>query len=232
MNKKKFIHLQIIYAWARDAPKLDLPEGVGFKVGGDSPIQYIVLQVHYAHVHRFRDGSTDDSGVFLHYTTQIMNKLAGVILLGTGGYIPPRQTVHMETSCPITEKKTIYPFAYRTHTHSLGKVVSGYVVKPNNEWIELGKRDPMTPQMFYPVTHKVPITYGDKLAARCTMKSTRDRITNIGGTNEDEMCNLYLMYYVENDTPLERKYCFSMGPPFYYWEKDLSNIPDREASTL
>lgn len=46
--------MQILYAWARDAPKLELPEGVGFKVGKSSPIQYLVLQVHYAHIHKFR----------------------------------------------------------------------------------------------------------------------------------------------------------------------------------
>jgi peptidylglycine monooxygenase len=39
----------IIYAWARDAPALTLPEGVGFKVGGDTKVQYVVLQVHYMH---------------------------------------------------------------------------------------------------------------------------------------------------------------------------------------
>jgi len=158
--------------------------------------------------------------------------LAGVYLLGTSGSIAPRKTVHMESACRIMENKTIYPFAYRTHTHSLGKVVSGYVIKPDDEWIELGKRDPLTPQMFYPVTHKVPITYGDTLAARCTMKSTRDRVTNIGQTNEDEMCNMYVMYYVENDTPLKQKYCFSEGPPLYEWRQYLTNIPDIEASRL
>lgn len=223
---------QVIYAWARDAPQFDLPEGVGFKVGGDSPIQYIVLQVHYAHIDDFKDGRTDDSGVFLHYTTHKMDKLAGVIVLATGGVIPARKMTHMETACPILENKTIHPFAFRTHTHSLGKVVSGYVVKPNNDWIELGKRDPLKPQMFNPVTHKVPITYGDTLAARCTMKNTRDRITYIGKTNQDEMCNFYLMYYVDEGSPLERKSCFTPGPPLYYWKQELSNIPDREASTL
>lgn len=45
---------QIIYAWARDAPPLVLPDGVGFKVGKDSPIKYIVLQVHYAHIDKFK----------------------------------------------------------------------------------------------------------------------------------------------------------------------------------
>lgn len=45
---------QIIYAWARDAPKLELPEGVGFKVGKNSPIKYLVLQVHYSHIDQFK----------------------------------------------------------------------------------------------------------------------------------------------------------------------------------
>ena len=38
---------KILYAWAKNAPKLDLPEGVGFKVGGPtSDIKYLVLQVY------------------------------------------------------------------------------------------------------------------------------------------------------------------------------------------
>lgn len=45
---------QIVYAWARDAPKLLLPDGVGFKVGKSSSIKYLVLQVHYAHVDKFK----------------------------------------------------------------------------------------------------------------------------------------------------------------------------------
>lgn len=224
---------QILYAWARDAPKLILPEGVGFKVGGNSTIQYLVLQVHYSHIDHFKDGSTDDSGVFLHYTLRPLNKLAGVFLLGTSGVIPPRVTTYMETSCTIRENKTIHPIAYRTHTHSLGKVVSGYLVKPDFTWIELGKRDPLTPQMFYPIHNKISAGKGDRIAARCTMQSNRDTWTYIGATKSDEMCNFYLMYYVENDEPLTMKYCFTPGPPSYYWrEAGLLNIPDIEASSL
>lgn len=54
-------------------------------------------------------------------------------------------------------------------------------------------------------------------------------------TNEDEMCNFYLMYYVDNGEPLERKYCFTPGPPKYYWSNSdtgLKNIPEFEASHL
>uniref|UniRef100_A0A1B0GKM8 peptidylglycine monooxygenase n=1 Tax=Lutzomyia longipalpis TaxID=7200 RepID=A0A1B0GKM8_LUTLO len=235
----KGAHSQIIYAWARDAPKLELPDGVGFKVGLDSPIKYIILQVHYAHVDQFKDGSRDDSGIFIHYTLEPMPKQAGVLLLGTAGEILPHSVEKMEASCDITEHKEIHPFAYRTHTHGLGKVVSGYRVRRDDQgvdhWTLLGKRDPLTPQMFYPVENREPIRFGDRLAARCTMKSDRDTITRIGATNEDEMCNFYLMYYVNNDEPLNTKYCFSMGPPQYRWEfpsSDLNNIPDIAASTL
>ena len=41
---------QIIYAWAMDAPALELPDGVGFRVGAGTDIKYLVLQVHYASV--------------------------------------------------------------------------------------------------------------------------------------------------------------------------------------
>lgn len=232
-------HSQIIYAWARDAPKLELPEDVGFKVGKDSPIKYIVLQVHYASIDKFKDGGTDDSGVFIHYTMKPLTNLAGVLLLGTAGAIPPMATEHMETACEINERKTIYPFAYRTHTHGLGKVVAGYRVRQDEHgrdvWTQLGKRDPLTPQMFYPTENTEPIVYGDQLASRCTMKSNRHRYTFTGPTNEDEMCNFYLMYYVKEGEPLDMKYCFSQGPPAYYWRNPdvgLNNIPDKEASLL
>lgn len=159
--------------------------------------------------------------------------MASVILLGTAGIIPPQSTEYMETACILKENKTIHPFAYRTHTHELGKVVSGYLVKPNGQWIELGKRDPLTPQMFYPVHNNVTAEQGDTLAARCTMESNRSTLTRIGNTNLDEMCNFYLMVYVENDEPPHMKYCFTSGPPTYYWQLDgLPNIPVRDASTL
>lgn len=118
------------------------------------------------------------------FLTGRLNKSAGVLLLGTAGSIPPMSIEHMETSCEINENKTIYPFAYRTHTHSLGKVVAGYKVRADEKgvhhWTLLGKRDPLTPQMFYPVESRETIVQGDIVAARCTMESHRSRITQTG----------------------------------------------------
>lgn len=113
-----------------------------------------------------------------------MFKRAGVLLMATNGEIGALETEHMETSCKITENKILHPFAYRTHTHSLGKVVAGYKVRRDNagndDWIQLGKRDPLTPQMFYPIENNGTIERGDVVAARCTMQSNRTRTTYIG----------------------------------------------------
>lgn len=91
------------------------------------------------------------------------------MLLGTGGVIKPLATTHMEALCTMTENKTIHPFAYRTHTHSLGRVVAGYKVREDANgkdiWTLLGKRDPKTPQMFYRIENSDPIIKGDKLVS-------------------------------------------------------------------
>merc|ERR1719443_326614 len=69
---------QVIYAWAKNAPQLTLPEGVGFKVGGrKSGVNFLVLQVHYASVDRI-PAEGDRSGVMLHYTDKPQPRRAGV----------------------------------------------------------------------------------------------------------------------------------------------------------
>jgi len=225
---------QIIYGWAKDAPDFELPDGVGFKVGKDTKINYLVLQVHYAHLDMIPpDG--DSSGIFLHYTRHTQPKTAGVLLLGTSGFAPKRSTTFFETACQMDDDREIHPFAFRTHTHSLGKVVSGWRVHNMSQWDLIGKRDPQKPQMFYPVEDEsVTLKQGDVVAARCTMVNDRDRVTWIGATNNDEMCNFYIMYWVYGNRPVRPNICFSPGPPEWSWHESagLRNIPEKEASSL
>lgn len=56
----------ILYAWARDAPKLRLPKDTAFKVGGKTGIKHLVVQVHYMHPLT----QPDYSGVTLNQTAQ------------------------------------------------------------------------------------------------------------------------------------------------------------------
>lgn len=49
----------------------------------------------------------------------------------------------------------------------VGRVVSGYLVTIDNagqnHWTLIGKKNPMLPQMFYPLSNEVIITQGDIL---------------------------------------------------------------------
>nr|XP_022331883.1 probable peptidylglycine alpha-hydroxylating monooxygenase 1 isoform X2 [Crassostrea virginica] len=211
---------QIVYAWAMDAPSLTLPKDVGFKVGGDSDIKYLVLQVHYKNVDSFlppKNGK-DSSGVTLLTTSTPMPRAAGVYLLGTGGSIPPKSVEYMETACEINEDIVMHPFAFRTHAHTHGEVTAGYRIR-DGKWTEIGRMSPHKPQMFYNVTSPdIEVRRGDILAARCTMKNDESRTIQIGATQNDEMCNFYIMYFVDGERTANSHNCFSAGPPYYYWD--------------
>ena len=78
----------------------------------------------------------------------------------------------METSCQLpSDNVAIHPIGFRTHTHNLGMVVSGYKVSNSkNDWSLIGKMNPHRPQTFYPVADPdMVIRGGEYLAARCTM---------------------------------------------------------------
>lgn len=209
----------IVYAWAMDAPELSLPKGVGFKVGDETPINWIVLQVHYKDVTSFLppNNGRDHSGVTLVTTKVPQRKRAAVYLMGTMGVIPPHSVTYMETACSFNEPIELHPFAFRTHAHTHGRVVSGYRVR-DGVWTEIGRKSPQLPQMFYNVTNpEVSVKQGDILAARCTMVNDENITVPIGATSKDEMCNFYMMYYVNGDRIAEENYCFSPGPPEWYW---------------
>ncbi|CAI9733851.1 probable peptidylglycine alpha-hydroxylating monooxygenase 1 isoform X2 [Octopus vulgaris] len=225
----------ILYAWAMDAPSLKLPKDVGFKVGGNSDVQYLVLQIHYKNVDKFLPpkNETDSSGLTLTVTDGPIRRRAGVYLLGTGGVIPRRSSVYLETACLYNERIVLHPFSYRTHTHSHGKVVSGYLIH-NGKWHELGRKNPQKPQMFYNTTTSgLEIRRGDILAARCTMVNKESHDIFIGPTQNNEMCNFYVMYYVDGAHIPEDNYCMSPGPLRWSWRNfyfqrrfKMSNAPN------
>ncbi|OQV24773.1 Peptidylglycine alpha-hydroxylating monooxygenase [Hypsibius exemplaris] len=221
---------KILYAWAHNAPSLELPEDVGFQVGGETNIQYLVLQVHYndqVKDYHNKDGKKDHSGITLLHTMEELPRQAGVIVMLANGRIPAQRQEVVDIACPIVENTEIHPFAYRVHTHKLGKAVSGYVIQ-DGKWNLLGKRDPQTPQMFYPVADdKLVLSAGDIIAARCTMDNPHEHAVKMGSTMMDEMCNFYLMYWTEKPyAPVSQDSCVSLGPPYVYWDTfGLKDIP-------
>ncbi|XP_051539204.1 peptidyl-glycine alpha-amidating monooxygenase B-like isoform X1 [Myxocyprinus asiaticus] len=190
---------KIMYAWARNAPPTKLPKDVGFKVGGDTKITYFVLQIHYGDVSHFRDHHRDCSGLTLRMTSKPQPFIAGMyLMMSVDTVIPPgKKVTNADIACTYSSSP-MYPFAFRTHTHRLGKVVSGYRVR-NGQWTQIGRQSPQLPQAFYPTSNAIDIKNGDILAARCVFTGEGRTIkTRIGGTSDDEMCNFYIMYYMDS----------------------------------
>ncbi|XP_051851210.1 peptidyl-glycine alpha-amidating monooxygenase isoform X5 [Antechinus flavipes] len=219
--------VNILYAWARNAPPTRLPKGVGFRVGGAMGSKYFVLQVHYGDISAFRDNHKDCSGVTLHLTRLQQPLIAGMyLMMSVDTVIPPgEKVINADISCHY-KKYPMHLFAYRVHTHHLGKVVSGYRVR-NGQWTLIGRQSPQLPQAFYPVEHPVDVSFGDILAARCVFSGEgRTEDTHIGGTSSDEMCNLYIMYYMEAKHAVSFMTCTqNVDPAIFKTIPPEANVP-------
>uniref|UniRef100_A0A3B3Z3Z4 Uncharacterized protein n=1 Tax=Poecilia mexicana TaxID=48701 RepID=A0A3B3Z3Z4_9TELE len=188
----------IMYAWARNAPPTKLPKDVGFKVGRNSGMSYFVLQIHYGDVSAFR-------GDFLCSFKNALTEKTVICI-----FFFFLSVTNADVACDY-DSYPIYPFAFRTHTHSLGKVVSGYRIR-DGKWSLIGRQSPQLPQAFYPANKEVTVRYGDTVAARCVF-SGEGRIskTYIGGTSNDEMCNFYMMYYMDSRHAVPFMSCMETG---------------------
>lgn len=221
----------ILYAWAKDAPALKLPQQVGFKVGGsDTGIHFLVLQVHYAHTHAFDKDLLlkDNSGLILELKRDDddndITKRAGVLLMASNGIVKRGNTKH-EISCTLSENIELHAFKFRVHTHKLGTKVEGFKIPATNDWInysKLGKKiligsgDPQQPQMFYDVSQtgqqQMTLNSGDTVYAYCAFSNNQTHDVIIGQTGDDEMCNFYIMYWTNGNQLLKQDTCVSRNP--------------------
>ncbi|XP_068561854.1 peptidyl-glycine alpha-amidating monooxygenase B isoform X2 [Cebidichthys violaceus] len=202
----------IMYAWARNAPPTKLPKDVGFRVGRSSGMSHLVLQIHYGDVSAFKDHHRDCSGVTLRMTTKLQPFIAGIYLLMSVDTVilPGKRVTNADISCDYTSYP-IYPFAFRTHTHHLGKVVSGFRIR-DGKWSLIGRQSPQLPQAFYPADEELNVKYGDTIAARCVFTGEGRTVkTYIGGTSDDEMCNFYIMYYMDSKHAIPYMNCMESG---------------------
>ncbi|XP_076465980.1 peptidyl-glycine alpha-amidating monooxygenase B-like [Babylonia areolata] len=189
---------QIMFAWAKNAPPTQLPDGVGLRIGKKTSIKKIVMQIHYAKSFK-EDENPDSSGIRLHLSKKKQQYVAGVFILFSSNFVvPPNQEkYHVDISCEFKEKYSIFPFAYRTHAHGLGSVITGYQHNDTGYHL-IGKGNPQWPQAFYPSNASIEVKPGDKLVARCTYNSVgMDHTVKVGATGSDEMCNFYIMFYTD-----------------------------------
>jgi hypothetical protein len=194
---------EIIFAWGLNAPATYLPKDVGFHIGRKTKYKVLSLQVHYLSPTP-ADSPPDEAGLRITLTRERQPYTAGIFLLVAGTLTIPAHApkVTVDVTCKYYGE-TLHIFAFRTHSHSLGRVISGYMIH-DGQWHRIGKGNPQWPQAFYPADKEWTLQKNDFLAARCTYNATEMNIdTNIGAMHTDEMCNFYIMYYSEK-------------PPFYH----------------
>ncbi|KAG1665819.1 Peptidyl-glycine alpha-amidating monooxygenase B [Nymphon striatum] len=148
-------HMSIKYAWAKNAPPTNLPKDVGFEIGSQrSKVQYLILQVHYAILMKpgkffFREH--DHSSIVLNVSPKMPTYLAGIhLLLASEGVIPAHSPVtHIDANCQYRDRNPMYIFAYRTHAHKLGRVITGYRYRQRSrdKWSLIAKGNPQWPQV-------------------------------------------------------------------------------------
>eukprot|EP00197_Chlamydomonas_leiostraca_P013619 CAMPEP_0202860488 /NCGR_PEP_ID=MMETSP1391-20130828/2163_1 /ASSEMBLY_ACC=CAM_ASM_000867 /TAXON_ID=1034604 /ORGANISM="Chlamydomonas leiostraca, Strain SAG 11-49" /LENGTH=823 /DNA_ID=CAMNT_0049539651 /DNA_START=226 /DNA_END=2694 /DNA_ORIENTATION=+ len=183
----------IIYGWGRNAPHLELPPGVGYSVGEGTTIRYIVAQVHFLGARP----PGDRSGVQLTLHSHATSYAAGLMAYAASFVIPPNtRSTLVDDECCYQGHQQLTTFAFRVHTHVLGRSVT----MTRELWNHTGREvvatnNPQLPQAFYPVKQQV-IWPGDRLKVTCDFDSTsRSTPTYAGSTHNDEMCNMYMMVY-------------------------------------
>ncbi|XP_064620125.1 peptidyl-glycine alpha-amidating monooxygenase-like isoform X3 [Lineus longissimus] len=217
----------IMYAWPKHAPNLILPDGVGFAVGGDTNVDYLVLQIHYAF--KFKaEQKADISGMDITLTSVVQPYIAGIYLLySVYDNIPPRTNNYdIPVSCQFkADVDEIHPFAFRPHAHDLATSITGYLKNATSTYV-IGQGDPQLPQAFYPIEQQFTIKPNDYVAAICSYNSmNRNTGTSIGSHHADEMCNFYMMYYTKN-TPKAKSYYQCTGNNY---PEMIQNLPHVDA---
>ena len=110
-----------LYLWSNNGSSYQLPDNVGFPVGGDTRTQYLVLQVHYLIVDLVT--VPDTTGVDMMYTDQEPDMSAGVLSVHVNTNVPAYSRTYQDGGCTIGEDKILYPLSYFVHTHRLGEVI-------------------------------------------------------------------------------------------------------------
>ena len=161
----------------------------------------------------------DTSGVDLHYTRVAPPKSAGMISLHLSPLVPGHSTSVEEGGCQLQEDKMVHPLALLAHTHSLGSMVQLWRVR-GSQWNMMGSVAGQSPQSFYPVKGSgLSLEQGDWMAGRCRMVSNRDTVTMHGLASYEEMCNIYMVYWVEgNQTNLLQGNTYCISPHQVSWK--------------
>jgi len=196
----------VLFAWAHGMGSMTLPKEAGFRVGdsGSHPFKYMVIEIHYDNP-LVIPGQRDYSGVRLHWTPQLRQYDAGILVIGdpivSGHTIPPQsdsfeQEFECTTACTNTFSSSITVFSDFSHMHEIGKQMWTTHWRGNTKLGEINRVDFFDFGFQQATPINVVIKPGDRLNTHCVYDSSqRSGSTIFGISSTDEMCMSFLSYY-------------------------------------
>ncbi|GIL73428.1 hypothetical protein Vretifemale_3547 [Volvox reticuliferus] len=191
--------------WAPGADSFETPPEAGIALGGDSGVNWVVLQIHYTNTALTTD-LVDNSGFQLNVSTTLRQYDMGFLTLGTLDIsIPPGVANYSSTpnlcprSCTQQMTRPVTMILAGFHMHPLGKSIRTQWFRNGQELPLLGERrafDFNYQGAVYIDASRNVLMPGDELITTCTWDSrSRTNITRFGETTDDEMCFNFLLYY-------------------------------------
>ncbi|CAF1140454.1 unnamed protein product [Rotaria sp. Silwood1] len=209
-----------------------LPEEAGYPVGGDFPIKYYMVNIHYNNPNRLSD-RTDSSGLRLYIGKELRQYDLGVLALGTKPSpaalaIPPKvERFIVDSYCSATAttnfpKEGITVISAIPHIHMPGRRVWTKLIRNKTAVQYLPDRGAF--EFHYQYEYRLPqpikLYRGDELATRCIYNTMNKNTITLGGkSTKDEMCLHVMKYYPRMNNMYV---CLMMNSP-QIW-KSMMNI--------
>jgi len=198
-----------LFLWGAGTKKsLRFPAHASIKVGKDTSMEFVVLQIHY-HNPTQRTDILDSSGLSIKMTSHLRKNDIGILFLGTHFDIelPPGLPLY-EISGNCSQEWTsslptpINIISSGPHAHLTGRAIWTEIWRSGSYVDYFGEPDlvyDFNKQKLIPEFDMV-ILPGDDIVTHCIYDTTsRTNITYAGYTTEDEMCLNFVLYYPKLD---------------------------------
>jgi len=216
-----------LFIWGVGGEQSSLPYNAGIKIGKNTGIQYIVLQIHYNNP-ALKNDILDSSGFQIKMTTKLRENDIGFLILGTNldMELPPKMKEYeISGNCTSEWTESLpYPitiFSSTIHAHQLGRAIWTEVWRDGQfmDWVgetalvyDFNKQSPTL------LPGPVVVRPGDDFITHCIYDTSKQtNITKGGLATENEMCLNIISYYPKLDasTCLSHPVVIDMNSPSY-----------------
>ncbi|UJR07225.1 hypothetical protein I4U23_011513 [Adineta vaga] len=219
---------------------LEFPEQAGYPIGGDFPIKYYLIQMHYDNP-KLQSGRQDSSGIRFYVNNELRPQELGFLTFGTSSNtfalaIPPKVENFIVDSYCTANGSQNYPkdgitvTAALPHTHLQGKTVWTKIIRNGvaEKYLFNGDAFDFNYQFNNLLSKPIKLYPGDAFATRCIYNTmNKNEVTWGGEKTKEEMCLHMFTYYPRmNDMYM----CGSINHPSA-WQKmmNVSSTPSKSA---